>query len=75
MARCFYCCHCGKCGPGSYDPHRLTPGACPFCNAKNDLDARVCVACGKPLPLAAGAKRTVSHEGNGGSETRERGEG
>lgn len=61
MARCFYCCHCGKCGPASYDPHRLDPGECPVCGARNKVEARVCAACGKTLPRAAG-ERTKGDE-------------
>ncbi|MGI6032247.1 MAG: hypothetical protein ACOX69_02370 [Coriobacteriales bacterium] len=55
MARCFYCCHCGKCGPGSGGGGALNPpGYCPFCKTQNAPDAEVCSSCGKKLPRAAG---------------------
>ena len=68
MARCMYCHHCGKCGPGSYQDNSIKPGVCPFCGAQNDPQAAVCASCGNPLPLPPGAvasapavaKRTTS---------------
>lgn len=54
MARCFYCWHCGNCGPGSYDPRRFVPGKCPSCGVLNDSGDGVCGGCGKRLPPAAG---------------------
>ena len=55
MARCFYCHHCGKCGPGSGGGGKLNPrGYCIFCGTQNDEDATVCASCGKVLPPAPG---------------------
>ncbi|MBQ3301979.1 MAG: hypothetical protein IJH04_07550 [Eggerthellaceae bacterium] len=65
MAKCFYCCHCGKCGPSSYDPYKNPPGYCPFCGATNDVVASQCAQCGKPLPRPAGATKSEAGSNNG----------
>ncbi len=55
MARCMYCCHCGKCGPASGGGGKLNPpGWCIFCQVQNEPDALTCSTCGRKLPLPAG---------------------
>ena len=59
MARCFYCCHCGKCGPASGGGGALyPPGYCAFCNVQNAPDAVECEQCGRKLPKAAGVSQS-----------------
>lgn len=67
MARCFYCCHCGRCGPGSDGGGKLNPpGYCPFCQTRNPGDATVCTTCGKTLPKPAGVQgRGSAGQGDG----------
>ena len=55
MAHCFYCCHCGRCGPGSEGGGKLNPpGFCVFCNHQNSADSELCEMCGHKLPMPAG---------------------
>jgi len=62
MAKCFYCCHCGKCGPSSYSAFRNPDGYCPFCHHMNDPEATECANCGKPLPKPAGVQGSQDDE-------------
>ena len=55
MPRCFACIHCGKCGPPSSDAKVKPAGWCIFCRTQNEVDAKVCANCGKPLPKIPGS--------------------